>query len=107
MKKKVSLLLLFLASIAITNLDAQIRSIPSKVTDSFKAKYPDAQKVEWKDKMTYFQAGFTLDGNEATADFSSKGEWQETDKKISFEALPASVKDVSKKANTMTGRPAQ
>ncbi len=91
MKKK---LLMVLMIIGITGtLQAQIRKVPSEVTEALKQKFPEAEKVEWKDKLTYFEAGFVISGVEMTADFSNKGEWQETNKKISFEQLPAEVKD--------------
>ena len=77
---------------------AQIRKVPAEVTNALKAKYPDAQNVEWKDKVTFFQASFNLNNAEMTADFSSKGEWRETDKKMSFDALPGAVKDGFKKS---------
>jgi Putative beta-lactamase-inhibitor-like, PepSY-like len=76
-----------------TAASAQIRSIPGVVTDSFKVKYPSAQAVTWADKITNFQARFTLDGSEYTAKYGSKGEWQGSEKKIKQEDLPAAVKD--------------
>jgi hypothetical protein len=97
MKKNFLLFLLMICFVA-GSLQAQFRKVPSAVTDSLKAKFPNAQKVEWKDKVTYFQAAFVSDGFEMTADFSSKGIWQETDKKISFDQLPSTVKDGFKKS---------
>ena len=73
--------------------NAQFRSIPGVVTDSFKVKYPGATGVKWADKVTNFQATFTLSGEVFTAKYSSKGEWQSSTKKISEDKLPASVKD--------------
>ena len=96
--KKTILLLLLMISIGAGKSFSQIRKIPAEVTDAFKAKYPNAQKVEWKDKVTVFEANFILNNTEMTADFSSKGEWQETDKKMNFDALPAAVKDGFKKS---------
>ena len=90
MKKTICLMILFAA--AFTSF-SQLRKVPSEVTNAMKEKYPDAQNVEWKDKLTFFEASFTLDGTEMTADFSNKGEWQETDKKMDFNDLPAAVKD--------------
>ena len=81
-----------------TALFAQIRKVPAEVTDALKKKYPSAENVEWKDKVTYFEAEFKMDGIEMTADFSNKGEWQESNKKLSFDALPAPVKDGFKKS---------
>src|SRR4051812_7867223 len=96
--KKTVLLLLLVANFWAANSFAQIRKVPSEVTNAFKAKYPDAQNVEWKDKVTFFQASFNLNDAETTADFSSKGEWQETAKKMDYDALPNAVKDGFKKS---------
>ena len=73
--------------------DAQIRKIPAEVTDAFAARYPHAAKVEWKDKLQYFEAGFELNGSQISADFSSKGEWQGSERIMSFDELPDEVKD--------------
>ena len=54
--------------------------------------------MEWKDKITFFQAGFNANGAEMTAEFNSKGEWLQSEKKISFEGLPDAVKDGFKKS---------
>ena len=94
--KKIFLVLFVL--FAGTSLFAQIRKIPAAVTDALKQKYPEAQNVEWKDKVTYFEAQFTMGGAEMSADFSSKGEWQETEKKITYDALPEEIKDGFKKS---------
>ena len=72
---------------------AQFRSIPSVVTDSFKLKYPNATSVSWSDKVSAFQATFTLDNEKYVARYGSKGEWQGSTKKITKDALPAVVKD--------------
>ncbi|HVX52210.1 MAG TPA: PepSY-like domain-containing protein [Chitinophagaceae bacterium] len=72
---------------------AQLRSIPAAVTDAFSSRYPGADKVEWKDKITYFEASFQLKGTEMKADFSSKGEWRYSEAQIKYETLPAAVKD--------------
>jgi hypothetical protein len=75
------------------NLQAQFRSIPGSVTDSFKIRYPEAKTVTWRDQISYFEAKFTLDGEKITAKYGSKGEWQSSQKTITQEKLPASVKD--------------
>jgi hypothetical protein len=73
--------------------NAQFRKIPGEVTDSFKVKYPTAKGVSWRDKTTSFQASFTLGKDEYTAKYTSKGEWQQSEKKIKEEDIPAAVKD--------------
>jgi hypothetical protein len=72
---------------------AQIRKIPAEVTDAFKAKYPDASAVEWKDKLSTFQADFKMKNEAYQARFNSKGEWQDSEKNIDQEKLPSAVKD--------------
>jgi len=75
------------------NAHAQFRSIPGIVTDSFKVKYPDAKTVTWSDNLSSFQASFTLNNEKYTAKYSSKGEWLSSQKTITQENLPATVKD--------------
>ena len=87
-------------------LHAQLRKIPAEVTDAFKDKYPQASDVEWKDNLTNFEATFSLDDVEWSAQFSSKGDWRESTKKIDFDALPEAVKDgfsKSKYSDWITG----
>ncbi|MBN9385157.1 MAG: PepSY-like domain-containing protein [Chitinophagaceae bacterium] len=84
---------LFISSLFFISVHAQFRKIPGVVTDSFKVKYPSAKAVTWKDRTTSFQATFTLGDNEYVAKYNSKGEWQQSEKKIKEEDIPASVKD--------------
>jgi len=93
MKRLQSIILLVAFSFLATTVHAQFRSIPGAVTDSFKARYPSASAVKWSDKVTLFQATFTLDGETHIAKYSSKGEWQQTQKNITEDKLPAAVKD--------------
>ncbi len=95
MRFKLTLLLILLIS---GFAEAQIRKIPAAVTEAFKARYPHAEKVVWKDEITSFEAQFTLNGFAMTADFNSKGEWQNSEKKIKFTDLPAAVNDGFKKS---------
>lgn len=90
--KKISLLVLVVMLFA-GAVNAQIRKIPASVTDAFKSRYPHAENVEWKDRITYFEADFTLNGATVSADFSNKGEWKSSESKTTYEALPAAVKD--------------
>ena len=94
MKKYLVALCCFIAFTA----SSQIRKIPAEVTSAFEAKYPKAEKVEWKDNLTNFEASFTYNDAETSAKFNSKGEWLVTEKKIEFDALPADVKDGFKKS---------
>ena len=86
-------LLLFLLSSAVFVTTAQLRKIPADVTEAFASRYPHATRVEWKDKLHYFEATFELNGSIIAADFSSKGEWQSSERKLNFDDLPDEVKD--------------
>lgn len=106
MKAKMLMIFLFAA----TAVSAQIRKIPVEVTEAFRIRYPHAEKVEWKDKLSNFQASFTLNGFKMTAEFSSKGEWERTEREITMEDLPAEVRDgfrKSKYADWPTGSVAE
>ncbi|MGZ5135778.1 MAG: PepSY-like domain-containing protein [Flavitalea sp.] len=72
---------------------AQVRKIPSEVTEAFKQKYPDATNVEWRDKLSNFSAIFESDNQHYQARFNNKGEWQLTEYEIEESDLPEEVKD--------------
>ncbi len=91
MKKTLLLALLSFCFIAATH--AQIGKIPSDVTNAFKAKYPDAKNVTWKDNVGNYEAVFTNHDAATKAFFTSKGEWTSSERSLSFDELPASVKD--------------
>jgi len=84
------MLCLSMFSISVT---AQIRKIPSTVTDAFKEKYPDATSVEWRDKVSVFSAIFVNDGVTYEARYNSKGEWLNTENEITTEDLPEAVQE--------------
>ncbi len=87
-------LLVLVVAIMVTGVaGAQLRKIPSSVTGAFATRYPHAEKIEWSDKLTSFVASFILNGAEVKAGFSNSGEWKYSEKKITFEEVPADVKD--------------
>ena len=86
------ILFFVVAVFAVTVSNAQIRKVPSEVTNAFKAKYPNAQDVEWKDKITSFHAVFTDNGTKKEASFTKDG-WKETESEMEFNGLPEEVKD--------------
>ena len=86
--------LLFVLSLALTNsLLAQVRSVPASVTEAFKAKYPSASNVEWKDKLSAFVAVFDNNGGHFEARFNNKAVWQYTEEIVGESALPKAIKD--------------
>ena len=94
MKKLLPAVLLMLAiSTTAVSVNAQIRKIPSTVTDAFKEKYPDASGVVWRDKLSVFSAVFAKDGVNYEARYNSKGEWLNTENEISQDDLPSVIRD--------------
>ncbi len=93
MKKVISLFLLAGLIIIGNTGFAQLRKIPVEVTNSFSGKYPAATDVEWKDRLTGFTAGFTLDNTHYLAAFDNKGRWENTEHQIEAEDLPEAVKE--------------
>ncbi|MEP7277662.1 MAG: PepSY-like domain-containing protein [Bacteroidota bacterium] len=92
--KKICLLVMAIIVFNVFNpVAAQLRKVPAEVTEAFKAKYPDTKNLEWKDKLTGFEADFEMNGIKYSARFSNKGEWQQTERDIAEDALPATVKD--------------
>ncbi len=84
---------------------AQIRKLPSEVTNALQAKYPEAKNVEWSDKITNFTASFNLVDGKYKARFSADGEWEGSEKEITKEALPATVKDGFSKSKYADWKP--
>jgi len=89
--KKAFFFCLFFSVLFFAN--AQIRKIPAEVTDAFTARYPHATKVEWRDKLHYFEASFQLNGSSIMASFSSNGGWEGSERELDFNQLPDEVRD--------------
>ena len=102
--KKSMLTILLVIGVVVAGT-AQFRKIPSDVTDAFRKKFPNAEKVAWKDKLSSFQASFIMDDDQYTASFSSSGDWEETDRKSSYDELPDDVKDGFEKSKYAEWKP--
>jgi Putative beta-lactamase-inhibitor-like, PepSY-like len=72
---------------------AQLRKIPAAVTQAFKDKFSEAGNVEWKDKLTGFEASFVLDEVKYQTTFSTKGEWKMTETLLSEADMPEDVQE--------------
>jgi hypothetical protein len=72
---------------------SQIRQIPDKVRENFANKYPNAQNIEFKDKLVSVNIHFTIDSENYIASFNNDGDWKETERAYDFEKLSADVKD--------------
>lgn len=71
----------------------QNKEVPAKIKTAFEQKFPNAQKVKWdKENETEWEAEFKMNGKEFSANFSSDGEWMETEYKIEKSEIPQIVK---------------
>lgn len=90
---KAILIFLFACYVIPTTAFTQVRKIPSSVTNAFSEKYLEANDLEWKDKLSFFVADFTMGNETMEARFSSKGDWIQTETAIPENELPDAVKD--------------
>ena len=77
---------------------AQIRKIPSTVTEALKVQYPKADSIEWSDKITGYSATFTEGDKKLVAYYKNDASWERTEEEISFDDLPGDVKDAKEKS---------
>ncbi|MEP6512653.1 MAG: PepSY-like domain-containing protein [Parafilimonas sp.] len=93
-----NILFLLFTCFIFTSLFAQIKKIPSEVTEAQKTRYPHAENISWKDKSSSFHAEFTLNGAKMCADFKATGEWLCTERVINFKDMPATVQNSFEKS---------
>lgn len=91
--KKLSILLFALLSVFIISCNQQNVNIPEKVQASFDELFPLATEVEWEmEDENEWEAEFEMDGKEASACFTSEGEWLETEYEV--ESLPETIETI-------------
>ena len=81
--------LLLLSGIAFS----QLREIPRAVEETFANQYRGASNIEFKDQLSRVDVHFELDGEKMIASYTNKGLWKETQKVLSYDNLPAEVRD--------------
>lgn len=91
MKKIISFVIIAMA--LVITINAQIRKVPAAVTDAFKGKFSGASQVEWKDRITNFEATFFINSVAHTAKFTKEGTMIESTEALDFQQLSAKVKD--------------
>src|SRR6476620_11495188 len=97
MRTLLSILVLATCLICVDS-NAQIRKIPSTVTEALKAQYPKAESIEWSDKITGFAASFTEGDKKKVAFYKNDAKWERTEEEISFDDLPGEVKEAKEKS---------
>ena len=88
-----SVSIFLMVSFSFISVSAQIRQVPQPVQDSFTARYPHADSVDYVDNLLNVHVHFMENGEHMKAIFSNKGEWRQTEKTVDFEKLNADVQD--------------
>lgn len=91
-------LILIVASFFLFSACSNAGNPPQAVLDAFKTKFPAAEKVKWgMENKTVWEAEFTLNGTDESANFTTDGTWIETETEIAYTALPNAVGDAINK----------
>jgi hypothetical protein len=65
---------------------------PEAMMKAFESKFAHIEKISWaKENVNEYEAEFTLNGLNYSANFSINGEWLETESPVSFDKLPQEV----------------
>lgn len=71
------------------------KDVPEKVLSAFNTKFPDAKKVEWEmENDSEWEAEFKWNGAEYSANFSTNGEWRETEYEIKETEIPSNIRAI-------------
>lgn len=85
-------------AVLLVGVTACSQNAPKEVKDAFNSKFPSASEVEWeKENDSEWEAEFKLDGKEYSANFSTDGNWLETEHEIDASELPELVKNTINK----------
>ncbi len=66
-------------------------NVPTKVKQSFAAKYPNSKIDKWEKEGDAFEAVFNLNNIHSSAVFTANGTFKEIEQRIPATALPAAV----------------
>lgn len=66
--------------------------VPAALENAFAEKYPTVNNERWKTRGNYYVADFRLGQGEASAWFTSGGDWQMTETDVVYQQLPPAVK---------------
>jgi hypothetical protein len=88
-----SLLFLFLTSIFLSSVSAQVINVPDNAQKDFQNKYKGATDIKWTNNVTDYTVGFKMDGASSKSHYKIDGTWDYTEKFILTEQAPDKVKE--------------
>jgi hypothetical protein len=81
--------LLTITVLLFSSFALQSRTPPETISKAFKQKFPDLTNVKWcKESKTEWEASFVLYNVSASANFSTSGDWLETEIEIPVTKIP-------------------
>ncbi len=96
--KIITLLCAAFLSVSVNAQKITADKVPAAVTNSFKAKFPKAEKVTWElEKKTSYEANFKLNNAEQSSTFDANGKWMETETEIKISELPQAIQQTMSK----------
>jgi hypothetical protein len=98
MKSFISICVFLVVGNCINPCQAQIRTIPQPVKDSFARHYPEADSVKFMDNVVNVHAMFVSNGERYNVTYNNKGQWKQTEKEWSFDKLDPEILDGFKKS---------
>jgi len=92
--KKITFVIMVSLLVGLTSCDKEIEA-PQNVKKALAKKFPTATNIEWgKENTLEWEAEFTKDGKEHSANFQKDGTWIETEFDINLSDVPNNIIDV-------------
>jgi len=74
----------------------QTNQPPAVLTSAFAKMFPDASKIEWREKTDNFTVFFNRSDRKCEAKFAKTGEWLSTEEPVAWDSLPHPVLETFK-----------
>jgi hypothetical protein len=101
-KKTLSVAFIIALSWISLTCPAQQQAIPNAVTTHFTNMFPEAKKIEWRNKSDNIQVIFWQKNMQCEAKFKPDGRWLSTERQISTDSIPDKIRKALK-SNDYTG----
>lgn len=90
--------LLFIAAASLMAVSANAQKmkeaeVPANIKSAFSAKFPNAKVEKWEKEGNNYEAEFTQNKVETSAEFGPNGQWIATETEINVSELPKAISD--------------
>ncbi|SMO37237.1 Putative beta-lactamase-inhibitor-like, PepSY-like [Chryseobacterium rhizoplanae] len=91
--KKVAILLTMITAVVFVNAQkVQQKNVPGPVLKGFQKQFPTVKDAKWEKEDGNYEAGFTINGTEASVVINPSGSILETETEMSSNSLSTSIK---------------